>query len=61
MVGDVYDYDNLKIYIISGELRKIIFFKDSDEYQQMLEKGMRIGKSVIFDNETDKIEKFFWD
>lgn len=59
MVGDVYDYDNLKIYIISGELRKIIFFKDYKEYQQMLEKGMRIGKSVIFDNETDKIKQFF--
>ena len=59
MVGDVWDFDSLKIYIISGEKRKIIFFKDSDEYQEYLENGMRIGKSVIFNNETDKIEKFF--
>lgn len=59
MVGDVWDYDCLKIYIISGELRKIIFFKDNEEYQNALEKGMRIGKSAIFNNDTDTIEKFF--
>ena len=58
MVGDVWDYNSLYIKIISGEKRKIIFFK-SDEYQEYLENGMRIGKSVIFDNETDKIDKFF--
>lgn len=59
MVGDVWDYDCLKIYIISGELRKIIFFKDSDEYEENLKKGMRIGKSVIFDYDTDEIDRFF--
>lgn len=59
MVGDVYGYNSLYIRIMSGELRKIIFFKDSDEYEENLKKGMRIGKSVIFDDETDKIEKFF--
>ena len=59
MVGDVYDYDSLKIYIMSGEKRKIIFFTSDDEYQKCLQQGMRIGKSVIFDNETDKIDKFF--
>ena len=30
-----------------------------DEYENLLKNGMRIGKSVIFDNETDKIDKFF--
>ena len=59
MVGDVYDYDSLKIYIMSGELRKMIFFTSDDEYQKYLQQGMRIGASVIFDNEKDKIEKFF--
>lgn len=59
MTGDVYDYDSLKIYIMSGELRKIIFFKSDEEYQDALEKGMRIGASVIFDNATDTIIKFF--
>jgi len=59
MVGDVYDYDSLKIYIMSGELRKIIFFTSDDEYENLLKNGMRIGKSVIFNNETDKIDKFF--
>ena len=34
MVGTIYNYDSLKIYILSGE-------------------------PVIFNNETDKIEKFF--
>lgn len=59
MTGDVYDYDSLKIYIMSGELRKIIFFKSNEEYQECLEMGMRIGKSIIFDYDTDTIEKFF--
>ena len=59
MVGDVYDYDSLKIYIMSGEKRKIIFFTSDDEYENLLKNGMRIGKSVIFNNETDKIDKFF--
>ncbi|SHH31791.1 hypothetical protein [Sporanaerobacter acetigenes] len=59
MVGDVYDYNSLYIKIMSGELRKIIFFTSSDEYQDALKMGMRIGKSVIFDNDTDEIIKFF--
>lgn len=59
MVGDVWDYDSLYIKILSGELRKIIFFRSDEEYQNALEKGMRIGKSVIFDYDTDEIEKFF--
>lgn len=59
MVGDVYDYNSLYIRIISGEKRKIIFFKSDEEYQNLLQQGMRINKQVIFDNETDKIEKFF--
>ena len=52
MVGDVWDYNSLY-------KRKIIFFKSDDEYKKMLENGIRIGKSVIFNNETDKIKKFF--
>ena len=59
MVGDVWDFDSLKIYIMSGEKRKIIFFTSDDEYENLLKNGMRIGKSVIFNNEKDKIEKFF--
>ena len=59
MTGTIYDYNSLYIKIISGEKRKIIFFKSDDEYKKMLENGMRIGKSVIFNNETDKIDKFF--
>lgn len=59
MVGNVYDYNSLYIRIMSGELRKIIFFKDSDEYQKYLHQGMKVNKQVIFDNETDKITKFF--
>ena len=59
MIGDVWDFDSLKIYIISGEKRRIIFFTSDEDYRKMLEQGMRIGKSVIFDNETDKIDKFF--
>ena len=58
MVGTVYDYNSLYVQILSGELRKIIFFKDG-EYEEAIEKGMAIGKQVIFDDETDKIEKFF--
>ncbi len=57
MVGTVYDYNSLYIRIMSGELRKIIFFKD-DEYEENLNKGMEIGKNVIFDSEKDKIVKF---
>ena len=59
MVGDVYDYNDRYIKIISGELRKTIFFQSSDEYDKWLKMGMRIGKSVIFDNKTDEIKKFF--
>jgi len=59
MTGDVYDYDSLKIYIMSGELRKIIFFKSNEEYQECLEKGMKINKQVVFDNDTDEIDRFF--
>lgn len=59
MTGIVYDYDRTKIYIMSGELRKIIFFRSDEEYQECLKMGMRIGKSIIFNNDTDTIEKFF--
>lgn len=59
MVGDVYDYNDRYIKIISGELRKTIFFQSSDEYDKWLKIGMGIGKSVIFDNKTDEIKKFF--
>lgn len=59
MTGTVYDFDSLKVRIMSGEKRIMIFFKSSDEYEEALEMGMRINSQVIFDNETDKIEKFF--
>lgn len=59
MTGDVYDYNSLYIKIMSGELKKVIFFTSDEEYQDALKMGMRIGKSVIFDNDTDEIIKFF--
>lgn len=59
VTGDVYDYNSLYIKIMSGELKKVIFFTSDEEYQDALKMGMRIGKSVIFDNDTDEIIKFF--
>ena len=59
MTGTVWDYNDRYIRIMSGELRKIIFFKSNEEYQECLEKGMKINKQVVFDNDTDEIIKFF--
>lgn len=59
MTGTVWDWNSLYIKIISGEIRKIIFFRSDEEYQECLKMGMRIGKSIIFDYDTDTIEKFF--
>jgi hypothetical protein len=59
MTGTVWDWNSLYIKIISGEIRKFIFFISDEEYQDALQKGMRIGASVIFNNDTDEIIKFF--
>ena len=37
MTGDVWDYNSLYIKIMSGEIRKIIFFRSDEEYQECLE------------------------
>lgn len=57
MIGTVYDYNDRYIKILSGEKRKIIFFKDN-EYEEAINKGMEIDKQVIFDDKKDKIVKF---
>lgn len=59
MTGIVWDWNSLYIKIVSGEIRKFISFKSNEEYQECLEKGMRINKQVVFDNDTDEIIKFF--
>ena len=59
LVGIVYDYCSLHVMILSGEKRKVIFFRTEQEYQKALEMGMRIGAQVIFNNETDEIQEFF--
>lgn len=58
MIGTVYDYNDRYIKILSGEKRKIIFFNSSEEYEEVIAKGMAVDKQVIFDNEKDKIIKF---
>ncbi len=58
MIGLVYDYDNLHIKIMGEGIRKIIYFKDNNEFYDLCEKGMRIDADVIFDYETDKIVEF---
>ena len=59
MVGTVCDYNERYIQILSGEKRKIMFFKSDEDYQKCLEDGMRIDSQVIFDNQTNEIKKFF--
>mgnify|MGYP000971727261 FL=1 len=56
MIGLVYDYDSFHIKIMAENIRKIIYFKDSKEFQDMCNRGMRINADVIFD--TDEILEF---
>lgn len=58
MIGDIYDYNKQRIYIMSGEKRIIIPFKDEEEYYFWLENGMSFSSAVIFDYENKKILKF---
>ena len=58
MIGDIYDYNKQRIYIMSGEKRIIIPFKDEEEYYYWLENGMSFSSAVIFDYENKKILKF---
>lgn len=58
MTGLVYDFDSLKVYIMSGEKRKIIFFNSDKEYEAAIKKGMKVGKQIIFDNK-DVIKRFY--
>jgi len=41
VVGDVWDYNKYRIYIISGERRIIINFESNEEYDYWLNNGMR--------------------
>ncbi|SET56383.1 hypothetical protein SAMN05660297_02781 [Natronincola peptidivorans] len=58
MIGDVYDYNSQRVYIMSGEKRIIIPFVGSQEYQEALKNGMRIGATVVFDNQKNRIIRF---
>lgn len=59
MIGDIWDYNKDRIYIMSGEKRIIIDFESDEEYYYWIENGMRIGcKGVIFDYEKKKLIKF---
>lgn len=58
MVGDVYDYNSLRIYIMSGEKRIIINFESDEEYEYWRNHGMVCSKGVIFDYENKKLIKF---
>lgn len=57
MIGLVYDYDNSHIKIMGEGIRKIIYFKDYNEFQNLCQKGMKINADVIF--EDNKIIEFF--
>jgi hypothetical protein len=58
MIGDIYDYNKQRIYIMSGEKRIIIPFRDEEEYYYWLENWMSFSAAVIFDYEKKKILKF---
>lgn len=58
MIGDIYDYNKQRIYIMSGEKRIIIPFASEEEYYYWLENGMSFSSAVIFDYENKKILKF---
>ncbi len=58
MVGDVWDYDSMRVRIMSGERRIMIMFTSHDDYLETLKKGLRTGASVVFDADTLKIERF---
>ena len=58
MIGDVYDYNKDRVYIMSDGKRVIIDFFDN-EYQEALQRGMRIGATVIFNYENRKTIKFY--
>lgn len=55
MIGDVYDYNKQKVKIMSGE-KRIVIFLASEEYNHWIQNGLRIGATVIFEN--NKIKKF---
>lgn len=48
----------LHIKIMGEGIRKIIYFKDDNEFYNLCDKGMRIGVDVIFNNETNEILEF---
>lgn len=48
MIGLVWDYNDSHIKIMAEGIRKIIYFKDDDEFQDMCQRGMRINADVIF-------------
>ena len=59
MVGDVWDYNKDRIYILSGEKRVIIDFESEKEYYHWLKNGMSFSaKGVVFDNDSNKIINF---
>lgn len=59
MIGDIWDYNKDRIYIMSGEKRIIIDFENDKEYYFWLENGMSFrSKGVIFDYENKKLIKF---
>lgn len=58
MIGDVYDYNSMRVYIMSGEKRIIIPFLDNREYLEALKSGLRVGATVTFDPDKNKIIKF---
>ena len=58
MIGDIYDYNKQRIYIMSGEKRIIIPFESEEEYYHWLKNGMSFSSAVIFDYENKKIKKF---
>ena len=58
MIGDIYDYNKQRIYIMSGEKRIIIPFANEEEYYYWLENGMSFSAAVVFDYENKKIKKF---
>ncbi len=58
MIGDVYDYNKDRVYIMSGEKRIIINFKDEEEYQHHVKNGLSFSNAVEFDPEEKKIIRF---
>ena len=58
MIGDIYDYNKQRIYIMSGEKRIIIPFESEEEYYYWFKNGMSFSSAVIFDYENKKIKKF---